>query len=249
MSSRMTPIVVLLFLASTTARCDLFHDRSFPISGTNFFFQFEDEFLCFSNKMRIAEDITNVRSFGVNSRIVFKPVDGFDGFIKDENIEDSPYFNSESLKLPCYFNVVNSTNMLVISKNLSDAYTNAFAFLDSNTNLYLSVRPFIESLTAERLDILPSNDVWRIVYYEDVNPAVYALARDEIVRSLKKQQYGFPSALSFHQTLPGTNGFPHSATWMRVPCLNWSSFDHKFLISVFHAFWYDGMWRLYPTEW
>lgn len=239
---------VLIVAAASSALADLCADRSFSIAGTNFFFQFEDEFLCSSNKMRIAEDVITIRSFGVNSRIVFKTIGGFDGFIKDENIEDPPYFNSESIKLPRYFNVVNSTNMLVISKNLSDAYTNAFAFLDSNTNLFLSVGPFIESLTAERLDLLPSNDVWRIVYYRDVNPAVYALARDEIVCSLKKQQYGFPSALSFHQTLPGTNGFPHSAIWMRVPCLNWSSFDRKFLVSIFHAFWYDGMWRLYPSE-
>lgn len=249
MSFKTAYMAISMSLASIIARGDCFTGRSFCIDGTNFVFQFEDDCLNPSNKMRIADDVIGIRNFGVSSKVRLTPVSGFDGYIYDDNLEDPPYFNCESLQFPRYFNVVNSTNMLVIPKNLSDAYTNVFSFLDSNTNMFYSVRPFIESLATNRLDLIPSNQIWRIVYYRNADPATYTLARDEIVSELKQQRYGVPSALSFHQTGPGTNGFPHAATWMRVPCLNWSSFDHKYLISMFHAFWYDGIWRLYPTEW
>ena len=238
--------VIITLVSASMA--DLYTERSFAITGTNFVFQFEDSALSISNRQRIADDILMIRSFGVSSEIENDPIDGFDGYIYDDNLENPPYFDSE-LKFPRFFNVVNSTNALFIQKSLSDAYTNAFVFLDSDTNMFLSAHLFIEAFESNRLDSIPSNQIYRLVYYPNASPQRYENKRDRIVSELKCQTYGHPSALSFHQTGPGTNGFPHAATWMRVPCKNWSRFGHKYQISIFHAFWYDGMWRLYPTEW
>ena len=226
---------------------DLCADRSFSIAGTNFIFQFEDAHLSISNQHRIADDIVMIRNFGVASEIEIDPIDGFDGYICNDNLEDTPYFDPE-LEFPRFFKSVNSTNALFIPQKLSNAYTNAFAFLDSDTNMFLSAHLFVEAFASNRLDSTPSNQIYRLVYYPNATQQEYELMRDSIVGDLKCQTYGHPSALSFHQTGPGTNRFPHSAIWMRVPTLSWSSFAHKNLFQIFHAFWYDGMWRLYPSE-
>lgn len=238
---------VIVAMASASI-ADLCADRSFSISGTNFIFQFEDSNLSISNQHRIADDIVMIRNFGVISEIRIDPIDGFDGYIYNDNIEDSPFFDPE-LKFPRYFKAVNSTNALFIPKELSSAYTNAFTFLDSNTNMFLSAHLFVEAFASNRLDSTPSNQIYRLVYYPNSSPQEYESMRDSIVSDLKCQTYGHPSALSFHQTGPGTNNFPHAAIWMRMPTLSWSSFAHKNLFQIFHAFWYDGMWRIYPTEW
>lgn len=233
--------------AASASLADLFADRSFSIAGTNFVFQFEDPGLSVSNRHRVADDIVMIRNFGVSSEIKFDSIDGFDGYIYDDNIDDPPYFDP-GLEFPRYFKTINSTNALFIPRKLSDAYTNAFAFLDSDTNMFLSAHLFVEAFASNRLESIPSNQIYRLVYYPNASLQRYELKRDRIVNDLKCQTYGHPSALSFHQTGPGTNGFPHAATWMRVPTLWRSSFYNKEVISIFHAFWYDGMWRLYPSE-
>lgn len=244
-------LVTSLFVAFAASACmagELLPDKSFSIANTNFFFYFEDNALTASNQNRIADDILAIRNFGMTSEATFKPVLGFDGYICNNNLDDTPY-HSEELQFPRYVKCVNSTNALFLSKELSDAYTNRFAFLDANTNMFLSSISFVQGLSSNRLDALSSNDIQHVIFYNGARPEDYATLRDEVVAQLKHQRYGNPSALSYYQTGPGTNGFPHAATWMRVPVISWSNFAHSQLISVFHAFWYDGMWRLYPTEW
>ena len=239
---------VLIVAAASSALADLCADRSFSIAGTNFVFQFEDPGLSISNQHRIADDIVMLRNFGIESEIGTGHVNGYDGYIRDKNLDDTPYFDQD-LNFPHYYNIVNLTNALVIPAKLSDAYTNAFAFLDSNTNMSLSVHTFVEAFASNRLDSIPSNQIHTLVYYPGITSQEYETMRDEIVEDLKFQRYCHPSALSFHQTGPGTNGFPHAAIWMRMPVASWSDYSRKNLISIFHAFWYDGMWRLYPSEW
>ena len=157
----MRTVFVLGFIVAMTSAsiADLCADRSFSISGTNFIFQFEDSNLSISNQHRIADDIVMIRNFGVISEIRIDPIDGFDGYIYNDNIEDSPFFDPE-LKFPRYFKAVNSTNSLFIPKELSSAYTNAFTFLDSNTNMFLSAHLFVEAFASNRLDSTPSNQIY-----------------------------------------------------------------------------------------
>lgn len=245
----MRTVLVFSFIATmaSASLAEICADRSFSILGTNFIFQFEDSNLSISNQHRIVDDLIMIRDFGVISEIEHDPHDSYDGYICDNNLDGHPYFDPE-LEFPRRFKIINSTNALVIPRKLSNAYTNAFAFLDSNTNMFLSAHLFVEAFASNRLDAIPSNHVYRLVYHPNTSTEEYELMRDRIVRELKCQTYGYPSALSFHKTGPGTNGFPHAATWMRVPALWRSSFYNKNVISFFHAFWYDGMWRLYPTE-
>ena len=244
-------VSTILMLATTTANADpvWFTDRSFAVSNTSFYFQFQDGTLGASNMTRIAEDIIAIRNFGLKSEARMHSANGHDGYIYDFNMWNYPYFHGDVLKFPDSFDIVNSTNFLFIPQILSDAYTNSFVFLDSDTNMYQSAISFVNSLSPDNLDSIPSNQIWRIVYYRDATPSLYALARDEIVSDLKQQQYGIPSALSFYQTGPGTNRFPYAATWMRIPCLNWVDYAHENAFSCFTAVWYDGIWRLYPVEW
>ena len=126
-------------IAASVSLADLCSDRSFSVTGTNFIFQFEDSELSTSNQHRIADDIITIRDFGVISEIEFEPCGGFNGYIYDDNIDDPPYFDP-SLEFPRHFKTINSTNALFVTRELSDAYTNVFAFLDSDTNMFLSAR-------------------------------------------------------------------------------------------------------------
>ena len=248
-TSELALLACVLLAFATQASPGLYEDRSFSVTGTNFFFKFQDTGLDTSNMTRIAEDIIAIRGFGITGEVRHRSANGHDGYIYNNNLCDSPYYQNDMVEFPRDFDTLNSTNYLFIPKCLSDAYTNSFSFLDTNTNIYNSALLFIDSLATNRLDLIPSNQIWRIVYYRNAEPATYTLARDEIVNELKQQRYGFPSALSFQQTGPGTNGFPHAATWMRVPCKHWSSLDRDNVFSIFFAVWHDGIWRLYPTEW
>lgn len=234
--------------ATALASSGLYTDQSFSVIGTNFYFRFQDSELGVSNMTRIAEDIVSLRDFGITSEVRLYSAGGHDGYIYNTNLI-GPIYCREDLDFPRDFDIIGSTNYLFISQTLSDAYTNAFVFLDSNTNMYRSSSAFVNSLKPENLDGVNSNDVCRLVYQPGLDISIYALCRDEIIADLKKQRYGCPSALSFFQTGPGTNGLPHAATWMRMPCSYWSSLDHGNVVSFFFAVWYDGLWRLYPVEW
>ena len=100
MRTVLTFCVIITLVSASMA--DLYTERSFAITGTNFVFQFEDSTLSISNRQRIADDILMIRSFGVSSEIENDALDGFDGYIYDDNLEDSPYFDSE-LKFPRFF--------------------------------------------------------------------------------------------------------------------------------------------------
>lgn len=242
----------LLFAVSAVtslASSDLYLERFFSVSGTNFFFKFQDADIGSSNMMRIADDIIAIRDFGITGEIRLHSFNGHDGYIYNNNLIDSPYNRSDMVDFPRDFDIVNTTNCLFVPKTLSDAYTNAFVFLDSNTNMYRSSIAFVNSLKPGNLDGVNSNEVCRLVYQPGLDVSIYAQCRDEIIGDLKKQRYGFPSALSFFQTGPGTNGFPYAATWMRIPCSYWSSLDRGNVISTFFAIWHEGLWRLSPTGW
>lgn len=46
-----------------------------------------------------------IRNFGIASEIEFDPIDGFDGYIDDNNLEDTPYFDP-GLEFPRYFKAI-----------------------------------------------------------------------------------------------------------------------------------------------
>ncbi len=137
MKRELLSVLFCAFAASICMAEGLLPDKSFSIANTNFNFYFEDNALTISNQNRIADDILAIRNFGLKSEATLEPLLGFDGYICNNNLDDTPY-HGEELQFPRYVKCVNSTNTLFLSKELSDAYTNRFTFLDANTNMFLS---------------------------------------------------------------------------------------------------------------
>ena len=115
---------------------------------------------------------------------------------------------------------------LQITKELSDAYTNAFATFVSSTN-FANVPP----------KKLPD-------YYLDNNRTTSEVVEDaqEIISELGHQTYYPPSVLGFMRLPLGPTGIlSNSNLWVRIPCTN-SSSDYKEW-EPFPAMWHKGRWK------
>ena len=225
----------------------VFSEIPVNILGVDFGIQFEDDELSTNIQRRIAEDIALIRHSWTNCSITYQQHGIYAGFVSDSLVEGSPYAN-EALETPKYFTISNDTNYLFVAKTLSDAYASSFAFLDENTNLVSSANVFINGLAPNRLDATPSNEVYRLVLYPGKPLSAYAAKRGAIISQLKEQRYLQPCSLAFFQTQPGTNGFPHAATWMKIPAIYWSNLDKAPVLGFFYAVWHENMWRIYPIE-
>ena len=240
------PFLVLVMFSFQLC-AGVFSEIPVSISGVDFGIQFEDDELSTNIQRRIAEDIALIRHSWTNCNLTYQHHDIYAGFVSDSRVEGSPYAN-EALEIPKYFTNSNGTNYLFVAKMLSDAYASSFAFLDENTNMVSSANDFINGLAPNRLDATPSNEVYRLVLYPGKPLSAYAAKRGAIVSQLKEQQYLQPCSLAFFQTQPGTNGFPHGATWMKIPAVHWSDFDKAPVLGFFYAVWHENMWRIYPIE-
>lgn len=240
-----TASLCILAAISFPVCAGVYTGRHVVISETDFAFQFEDETLSTTNMSRIAEDVALIHHSWTNFDILYQETDGFDGVVADRRMEGSPYADA-NLELPKYFTIAGGTNRLFVSKALSDAYIQAFATLDSDTNILCSARAFVEGLSSNRLDATQSNEVYRLVLYPRKPLSAYAAKRDAIIGQLKEQQYMQPCLLAFFHTEPGANGFPLGATWMKIPAIYQSSMGGAQILGFMYAIWHENMWRIYP---
>ena len=234
--------IIVFVLLPVLVIGDIFTERSFTVCNTNFVFKFEDDALSHTNKLRIADDIILTRSCWSNSVIESTSVVGFNGHIEDSGV-DSPYVGS-NITFPSFFTSHGTNNCLFIPRSLSQAYTNAFAFVDTNTNMYASAMRFVDLMVSGEYEQMPSNEFHKIIYQKGITPVQTSEHRAEIVAELKDQKFIRPSLLGISPP-PSADFYSRDVEAIMVfPAIFWSGYSRRFVIYDFCAIWHDGMWSL-----
>lgn len=135
---------------------------------------------------------------------------------------------------------------LQISKDLSDAYVNAFAFAVANSNAVKAAYEFVKFVSSTNFDNVSPKQISNYVLYRNEKPKIYEQTFSVITNSLRMQTYYPPSILGFYYSAEGPAA---SNLWMRLPSsspgddvntLNWNSFPS--------AIWHNGKWKFCAWE-
>ena len=170
--------------------------------------------------------------------------DDDEGFVGDLDIATvSPHY-PEDIDFPRHI-VSNGTHgvALQIPKELSDAYTNAFAFAAANA--------FVAFISSTNFPNIPSKDLPNYLMDKNETPKEIAARAQAIISQLGRQTYYQPSVLGIERLPLGPKGiFSRSNLWMIVPCSSTRSNSDKKSWSAFHAMWHKGKWKFchWPEE-
>ena len=187
---------------------------------------FVDTNLSTKMKLDIVTDLNLcLREWGKNSELRLQDNLGFAGYLY--NPDRSPHYPND-VKFPR--NIVSNGTVgvaLQITKDISDAYTNAFVSFISSTN-FPSIPP------KKFPDYYLENQRTQKEIIEDAQ---------KIISQLTHQTYYPPSALGFGYTPAGPSGiFSKSNLWMRIPCSSPSGGDWLEW-GAFPAMWHKGRWK------
>jgi hypothetical protein len=159
------------------------------------------------------------------------------------NSDTSPHY-PEEIKFPG--NVVNGPNGLAlqIPKALSDAYTNAFAFVAANSNIVAAAYEFVAFISSGNLASMSSNALPNYILFKnalaDANAESNAIVRlaPRIIPDLCYQTYYTPSALGFYYSPEGPSA---TNLWLNIPC---STLPSSMITewSGMPVLWHGGRW-------
>ena len=130
---------------------------------------------------------------------------------------------------------------LLITKELSDTYTNAFVFAAANAKAFAAANAFVAFVSSTNFANIPPQKLPDYLLCKDETPAqIIARAKDNIAE-LGHQTYYPPSVLGFRRIPLGPGIFSNSNLWMRIPCSspvgNWKNW------SGYPAIWHKGKWK------
>ena len=129
---------------------------------------------------------------------------------------------------------------LHIPKNLSDAYTNAFAFAAANSNIVAAAYEFVAFVSSSNFVAISSNDLPNYVLQKNTTSNEIIADAQETISELRCQTYYPPSILGFQYS---TEGPAATNLWMFVPC----SIPLRYMDGkgwhAFSAIWHDGKWK------
>jgi len=129
---------------------------------------------------------------------------------------------------------------LQIPKTLSDAYTNAFAFADANSNIVAAAYEFVAFVSSSNFVAISSNDLPNYVLQKNTTTNEIIADAQETISELRCQTYYPPSILGFKYLELGPSP---TNLWMLVPC----SIPLRYMDGkgwhAFPAIWHDGKWK------
>jgi len=163
---------------------------------------------------------------------------------------DSIGYMDYDTRNPCYQDGVDfpkniTTNTiggiaLQIPKKLSDAYTNAFAFVVANSNTVAAAYEFVAFVSSSNFVAISSNALPNYLLQKGVTTNEIIVDAQETISELRRQTYYPPSILGFQYSDRGPSA---TNLWMRIPCsINLSYTDAKGW-HFFPAVWHDGKWK------
>ncbi len=161
---------------------------------------------------------------------------GLVGYLERPSV--SPHY-PENIEFPEGVTNTPSGLALQIPKALSDAYTNAFAFAASNSNIVAAAYEFVTFVSSTNFHAVSSNTIMDYVLVKGATTNMYFMNFTDTTNSLRKQTYYPSSVLGFSYS---SRGPAATNLWMLVPCSNtmpWGSVEW----GMFHAVWHDGKWK------
>lgn len=124
-------------------------------------------------------------------------------------------------------------------KELSDAYTNAFAFTAANSNIVAAAYDFVQFVSSANFYSVTSNQISNYMLYNQATPQLYQLGFSDITNSLRYSKYYPPSVLGFYYNAVGPTP---TNLWVRVPCSS-NPYGDVIEWSPSPAIWHDGRWK------
>jgi hypothetical protein len=127
---------------------------------------------------------------------------------------------------------------LHIPQKISDAYTNAFAFADANSNIVAAAYEFVAFVSSTNFLSVTSNQIANYFLFNQATPQLYQLAFHDLTNSVHRSSYYPPSVLGFHYSPEGP---APTNLWLYIPSsspvcgyIEWGPVT---------AIWHDGKWK------
>ena len=160
---------------------------------------------------------------------------GLIGYLERPSI--SPHY-PEDIDFPKGVTNTPSGPALQITKALSDAYTNAFAFAAANSNIVAAAYDFVSFVSSTNFLNVTSNQVANYFLFNQAPPQLYQLAFHDLTNSVHGSSYYPPSILGFYYRPAGPEP---TNLWLYIPSsspvcgyIEWSPTP---------AIWHDGKWK------
>ena len=201
---------------------------------------FVDQTLSDTAKAFIISDMQNcVQHWGAGAQLRLRKKTGSAGYV---------YYGSSCPSYPDGIdfpgNIVSnglSGLALQVPKVLSDAYTNAMAFVSDNSNVVNAAYQFVAFVSSTNFVNISSNQMSNYVLFKNASPEYYRDNFPRILSDLQYQTYYPPSSLGFYYSSKGPEA---TNLWLYVPCssdsgsgLEWRDW------SPLPAVWHDGKWK------
>jgi len=178
-----------------------------------------------------------LQNWGQNSELCLRNSGGSVGYL--DNPDRNPCY-PETIAFP--ENVVsNGTNGLAlqIPKSLSDAYTNAFAFADANSNIVAAAYEFVAFVASTNFVHIPSNSLPDYIIFKNVPSNIVVFGAQTIISKMQQKIYP-PSILGFYYSTEGPSA---TNLWVRIP-QSVGSYDGTAEWGVFpSAIWHENKWK------
>ena len=219
---------ILIALAASSAAAKV-------IVGTNSFdVVFEANNLAPATQSRIVDDINLCRQLWTNSVVHLNDQNKVQ-YIYDGYVIGRPYFNE--MRVPRNL-VTNATGALsvFVSKPISDAYIEAFEFVDANSNIIAAAATLINALADTNIVLSTVAEVSEYVFVS--SDKTIELPTD--FRGFTQSTHSMPSVMAFgYETIDSQipTGSASNLT-MKLQYRYKSSVDQHWCI------WHDGKWKL-----
>jgi len=228
-------VSVLLLVNQCHGQSNVVH---YGVSSNSISVSFVDTNLSVSAKASIVADLQICLSeWGKASELdlgLYEP--GVIGYLY--NPDKSPHY-PEDIRFPRTL-VTNSVSglSLLIPKKISDAYTNAFAFADANSNIVAAAYEFVAFISSTNFLSVTSNQVENYFLFNQATPQLYQLAFHDLTNSVHRLSHYQPSVLGFHYS---SEGPAPTNLWLYIPSsspvcgyIEWGPTT---------AIWHDGKWK------
>lgn len=219
--------------------------------GTNTFgVSFADTILSPAHKERIYDDLQICvdKPWATNAMVFIKDTDN----IKSEIVGTIAYYPNDhvhyhnKIQFPRNITTNNTGSLcLQITRELSDAYTNAFVFAEANSNIVTAAYTFISEISSNNFtNNLLSNQIQDYFLLKSfTSNEMYTIYSDMIIKSwFNNFTYYPPSVLGFYHSPEGPD---LTNLWMQIPA-DYTSKPNSTHITLVQmtAIWHDNKWKL-----
>lgn len=236
-------------LLSTSVFLCAVHSLAYDLNvGTNSYdFVFDDTHITSKQKDFIFKDLQYCfEGWGSTAKIKFYDTpEKTIGYLSN-NIWNPYYICNKEFPKDLVTNE-NGKISFLITKSLSDAYTNAFVWAKTNLNIVVAANEFATFLSSSNfVNTASSNTIHNYILYEKetiiyegVSLDTYKESFHDITNSLRKYTYYPPSVLGFQYN---DNGPDPTNLWVLIPTTDNRTSEPKW--DSMPAIWHDGKWKI-----